>query len=175
MTTHNIGLSADSKTVYVTIDPEALPGAATNVLADIEHDASGANEDDLVDPAHGENHALYHDVREALYHEDILDMQSISIVKHGAIWGATALIISPVTNLDVSNGDTATLVINYDYPDKANAVATNSHFTYVSSDPTKATVNAAGLVTAVAAGTSTITVTQANSGLSAQIVITVVA
>lgn len=173
MTTHNIGLSADSKTVYVTIDPEALPVAATNVLADIEHDASGANEDDLVDPAHGENHALYHDVREALYHEDILDMQSISIVKHGELWSATSITIDEVADLDVSNGDTDTLVITYLPNDE---VATNTHFEFESSDPTKATVSAAGLVTALAAGATTITVTHSTiPALTAEIEITVVA
>ena len=60
-------------------------------------------------------------------------------------------------------------------PTIAPAGATNKAVTYVSSDPTKATVNASGLVTGVAIGTTTITVTTADGSKTDTCAVTVAA
>lgn len=66
----------------------------------------------------------------------------------------TAIDVTPATKtLDISNGETQQLTVAQTPTDAG------SSFTYASSDATKATVSANGLVTPVAAGTATITVT----------------
>lgn len=62
---------------------------------------------------------------------------------------------------------------NWNDGSTTNLTAASEGTTYVSSDPTKATISSAGLVSAVAAGTSTITAT--NSGKTGTCSITVVA
>lgn len=173
MTTYKLGLSADSKTAYVTVSPEPLPGGATNALTDIVHGAAGDKIGVL-----GSTHALYSDIQDAVYREEaIQDMQHLSIVKSGKIWGAIELHITPVADIDLSVGTPATLVIKYAYGpgNGADQTATNTHFTYVSSVPAKATVSSAGVITPVAVGATVITVTQANSGLVATVNVNVVA
>lgn len=59
--------------------------------------------------------------------------------------------------IDLSEGETVQLVVAF-----TPANASSKDVTYVSSDPTKATVSATGLVTPVATGTTTITVTTRN-------------
>jgi len=185
MTTYNIGLNATRTIAYVTVDPEPLPGAATIVLTDIEHDSASDQVHDYAG-----NHALAHHVRDLLYKrkaadgasgasypDGMYDLSKVSITKYGQIWNAISLVVGAIPVLDASDVTTHTLVLSYHYhnTNPADAVATNSHFTFVSSDPNKATVSAAGLITAVAAGTTNITVTQANSGLSLVIPLTIVA
>jgi hypothetical protein len=53
--------------------------------------------------------------------------------------------------------------------------ASNTEVSWISSDPAAATVSTTGLVTAVAVGTTTITVTTVDGGFSAQCVVTVTA
>jgi hypothetical protein len=180
MAVYNIGLNAARTIAYVTIDPEPLPVEATIVLTDIEHDDA----DDAVH-AFAANHVLAHHVRDLLYKRKasdgssgatypngMYDLSKVSIVKSGDLWAAEDIRITAVADLDLSDLDTATLEIKY-FPSME--VADNDHFTYVSSDPSKATVSAAGLVTAVGVGTTTITVSQAATGFEATVVITVVA
>ena len=71
--------------------------------------------------------------------------------------GVSSIALSPpVLTLDLSNGETEQLTVDDDLGNDRTAQAT-----YVSSDPTKATVSATGLVTPVAAGPTTITATYA--------------
>lgn len=156
MTNYNIGLSADKKTVYVTVAGDALPGGATQVLADFMHGAGEVT--DLVDdnPA---NHVLYHDVREALYKEGILDMQRVVISVSGAL-AAETISAADVTR---AGAGTVTAVVKYQ---PANVNGTNADFNWVSSDVTKATVSNVGVITYVAAGVSNITATHKVTGKS---------
>lgn len=158
MSNFNIGLSADSKTAYVTVLSDTLPAEATNVLTDFTHAKPGATEtaDGVHD--HPENHVLYHDVQDALYRQEgIQNMQAISIVVSKAL-AAESLSATPIT---INGAGTATIAIKYQPADVA---AVNADFTYVASDPTKATVNASGVVTRVAAGSSTVTATHKHTG-----------
>jgi len=76
--------------------------------------------------------------------------------------------LKPSTSLDV--GGTETL-----YATITPSNATNKNVTWVSSNPSVATVSAGGLVTAVAAGTVTITVTTVDSNKTASCDVTVTA
>lgn len=82
----------------------------------------------------------------------------------------TAISIQATMNLDLSDVETEQVVITTD------PVGNEVQCTYVSSDPTKATVSASGLVTPVAIGTTTITATCVhNPAVSDTCAVTVVA
>lgn len=82
----------------------------------------------------------------------------------------SAISITATMNLDVSDVETEQIVITTT-PANQGVLCT-----YVSSDPTKATVDANGLVTPVAAGSTTITATAVhNNALTDTCAVTVVA
>ena len=91
-------------------------------------------------------------------------------------WVATPVAVTGVTiapkTASLSLAGTKTQQLT---PTIAPAGATNKAVTYVSSDPTKATVNASGLVTGVAIGTTTITVTTADGSKTDTCAVTVAA
>lgn len=69
-----------------------------------------------------------------------------------------SIVATPATDtIDASDGETQQLTVIANYAD-GYAPNVTAAATYVSSDPTKATVSSAGLVTAVAAGETTVTV-----------------
>lgn len=85
-----------------------------------------------------------------------------------------SLAITPTTvTLSLAGTTTQQLVVTATLADSTTSVVTPaaSGTVYTSSDPTKATVSAAGLVTAVAVGTTTITAT--NKGISDTQLVTV--
>lgn len=94
-------------------------------------------------------------------------------VLQDATWAAnpiTAISVTATMSLDASDVDTEQIVIT------TTPANENGSYTYVSSDPTKATVSATGLVTAVAAGETTITVTAVHdAAVTDTCVVTVVA
>lgn len=98
-------------------------------------------------------------------------MQSAAVGGSGAGFGggATALTLTPaMATIDLSDGETQQLHV-----EDNNGVDRTNQATWSTSDATKATVNSAGVVTPVAAGTSTITATY--NGLTDTTVITVIA
>jgi hypothetical protein len=106
----------------------------------------------------------FHYVRDLLFNAGELDPSSWSIKRL-----ATAVDVSPATTtLDLSDGETVQLGVSFTPAQIASPACT-----YVSSDPTKATVSATGLVTPVAAGATTITVTNTASGKTDTCVVTV--
>lgn len=82
----------------------------------------------------------------------------------------TAISIQSTMNLDLSDVETEQIVIT------TTPASQNGLYTYASSDPTKATVSSTGLVTPIATGTTTITVTAVHDGaVSDTCAVTVVA
>lgn len=80
----------------------------------------------------------------------------------------TEISVTPATvTLDISNAETQQLTV------ATTPVGVANQYTYVSSDPTKATVSSSGLITPVAAGSSTVTVTAVASGDTDTCVVTV--
>lgn len=107
---------------------------------------------------------VYDHIRRLLWAAGETEIAQWSIKRY-----ATAIDVQPSAyTCDLSDGETVQLQVNFT-PFDANDEAV----TFVSSDPTKATVNATGLVTPVAAGATTITVTNTQSGKTDTVAITV--
>lgn len=153
----------------VALNPDTLPATygdpATPVtaLGNIDHTPVA---DGLPGHEHDVSHTIFHHVREVLYKrsaanpaltalfpDNITDMASIKIMRHGPLISAEGL---KATDLVIVVGATAPIVTKY-LPTGTVAVA--NKLTYVSSNPAVATVNASGVVTAVAPGTATISAT----------------
>lgn len=164
-------LDKASKTVFVVADATVVPGGGNWVASGVlDHDASEAFvvgskweqfDGPALDPA-GPNelvtetvgsHALWHHVRDFLFANGYLD-PSIWAVKTDFV-AVTSISTEPATKtLDLSSEPTVQAVTTF-----TPAGATNKGLTYTTSDATKATVSATGLITAVAVGNATITVT----------------
>ena len=110
-----------------------------------------------------ENHVIWHHVRDLLYADDKLDPSAYTIL----IRKVTALSSSPATATKAA-AETQQITNTFT---PTNAL--DKRVTYESSDVTKATVNASGLVTAVATGSATITVTHVATGLQDTLVLTI--
>jgi len=87
--------------------------------------------------------------------EDILTASVVIPGKAAAI--PVGMVIGGTATVAVSA--TSQLTLTATYPRAGNYTVTPAQATWVSSDPTKATVSSGGLVTGVAAGTTTITAT----------------
>jgi hypothetical protein len=168
MATFKLGYTAATKTAYVTKSPDALPGGTTDLgtfdHVDADFDTLFHHVRDILNKRSAANPAVA-----ALAPFNIQNMQEIKIVKHGP--GFTTEYLTAAA-INVADGATANIVIKYQ-PANVNATATD--FTYVSADATKATVSAAGVVTGVAAGTTTVTATAKNGAYSIVIAVTVTA
>lgn len=136
--------------------------AGHTVIGDFYHNGGGT---DAVG-ARAASHVLYHDIQDLLYREEgEQNMQAVNIV------------IKRVTAIDAAAADVAMSVAS-DATEQITctftpADASIQDLTYESSDPTKATVSATGLITAVAAGTAVITVRAVDGGASDTITVTV--
>lgn len=126
------------------------------------------NPDDLLGP--DVNHVLYHHVRDVLYFEDEWNMQRVTITSEVvvpvAVTGVTLAPSEVSVAVDVTTQLTATV---------APADATDETVAYASDDEAVATVDTAGLVTGVAEGTATITVTTTDGAFTDTTVVTVTA
>ena len=115
----------------------------------------------------GDSYLPYHYVRDAMYAVGNLDMSKIVIDGVDEIANVTAISVSPATAALAPTGtQQLTVTFTPTTPD-------NTTVTYTSSDETKATVNASGLITAVADGEATITATSADGGFTDTCVVTV--
>lgn len=148
MTTAQVVYNPITKVVKIQMPGDA-PGAGFTDLGDCVHT-------DPADPlGNTVNHVMWHHVRDELYLEGQLDMSVISIqdIK------LTSLSVAPAT---VTLAAAATQQITNTF---APVDASNRNVVYSTSDATKATVSATGLITAVATGTVTITVTTVEGAL----------
>ena len=159
MPTFQVAWNATTKVVKVQKDGDA-PGAGFTDIGSFDH----AND---VDDGLGvdENHVIFHHVRDLLYKAtpSVQDMQSVEI-QYPYLVGISA---APAT-ATIAPLATQQITVTFNP-----VTAPNRDVTYESSDPTKATVNANGLVTGVADGEATITVTSAEGGFTDTVVITV--
>lgn len=162
MPTFQVAWNATTKVAKVQKDGDA-PGAGFTDIGSFDH----AND---VDDGLGvdENHVIFHHVRDLLYKAtpSVQDMQSVEI-QYPYLVGISA---SPAGPVALANSATQQLTITFDP-----VTAPNRDVTYVSSDPTKATVSASGLITAHATndGQTTITVTSAEGGFTDTVVVNV--
>ena len=161
MPTLQIAYNATTKVATVQTKGDAPPAGSTIINNNLPHNTEG-------DPLEaGVNHVLYHHVQDALYKVGQQDMQSVRIDWDTVYKALTGISSTPAT---VTLAVAATQQITNAFTP---ADASNKAVTYSTSDATKATVSATGLITAVATGTATITVTSADGGLTDTVVVTI--
>lgn len=150
---YQIAYVSGTKTVTVQTKGDALPASAVKI-GEFTYNA-------------GDNSVFYHYVQEALMAQGVTDMRAVTINHDIDYIAVTGLSITPAT-VTLAAAATQQLTATF-----SPASPSNTDITYVSSDPTKATVNSTGLVTAIATGTATITATTADGGFTDTCVVTV--
>lgn len=164
MAVQNIFYNATTKVVTLKLVGGSVPAGSTKIG---EYDHTVDAEDDTAWET-PENHVDYHHVQDALYKVGQLNMQIIKIYTDYTIPPTGIVASAPGGNLAVAATRQITVVWT---PTNV----TDKGLTYVSSDPTKATVSASGLVTGVAAGTTNITVSSTMDNTKTSVVAITVA
>lgn len=161
MTQFTIYYKASTKIVRCVQATLAAPVGFTS-LGTVKHD-------DVDDPlGDAVNHVMYHHVRDKLYGVGYLDPSAWTVYIDKVI-AVDRVNLTPAT-LSLAVSATSQLTKQVLPSD-----ATVQTVTYASSNPAKATVNSTGLVTGVAAGTTTITVTTTSGAKTDTCVVTVTA
>jgi uncharacterized protein YjdB len=177
MPRYQVAYNATTKVATVQSYGDALPGSTVNI-GSFYHDHAS----DDISP-HDESHVFYHHVRDLLYKRKpdgtangvfpncINDMSVISIAIDATYVAVTAISAAPATvTLDLSLAETQQITNTF-----TPGSPSNTGVTYTTSDATKATVSVGGLITPVAVGSATITVTTADGGFTDTVVVTVIA
>lgn len=169
MPDYQVAFNVNTKVATVQANGDALP--AGSVKTGVFHHP---NPNDILGPA--VNHVTFHHVQDVLYRwkgADPLGWQNMQVVKievDTAYVALTSIAIAPATvTLSLAGTNTQQLTITTTPGNASNAAISS----WVSSDPTKATVSATGLVTGVAVGTSTITATSVDGAKTATRLVTV--
>jgi uncharacterized protein YjdB len=162
MATYQVAWNATTKAATVQANGDALPGGSTKVGTFVYTPTSGVY--GATTPQ-----VLYHYVRDVLYAVDVEDMQSLTIAEDTAYVALSSIVIAPGT-VSIAVAATQQLTIT---PTPADA--SNTAVAWTTSDATKATVSASGLVTGVAAGSATITATSVDGAKVATRTVTVTA
>jgi hypothetical protein len=152
--------ASDKHVVVQTYGETAVAGHT--VIGNFYHNGGGTD----VEGTNVGSHTLWHDIRDILYSAaGEQNMQAVTIV-YNYLTGITLVVADAAMNTSSDTTEQATIT----YTPTA---ASNRTVTYVSSDPTKATVSATGLITAVAAGTTVITATSEEGGFTSSVTVTV--
>ena len=169
MPDYQVAFNVNTKVATVQSKGDALPSGSVKV-GEFHHPNPGG----ILGPA--ANHVTFHHVQDVLYRwkgADPLgwqDMQRTKIEVDTTYVAITGIAIAPATvTLSLAGTKTQQLTITPTPGNASNAAIAS----WVSSDPTKATVSAAGLVTGIAIGTSTITATSVDGSKIATRLITV--
>ena len=158
MSTTQIAYNATTKEVKLQMPGDA-PGSGFTDLGDVNH----PDPDDVLEWSG--NHVLWHHIRDALYKLGQENMQAVKITKISL----EGISVTPATP-SIAVAATQQLTVAY-----TPANASLREVTYSTSDEDVATVSATGLVTAVAEGTATITVTAKDGSWSDTCEVTVTA
>lgn len=158
MPTFQVAYNPTTRVAKIQKDGDA-PGAGFTDIGSYDH---VSDPDDQL--GYEGNHVHYHHVRDLLYKRNpsVQDMQRVSIEykKLTAISSTPATVtLAAATTQQITNAFTP-------------VDASNRDVTYSTSDATKATVSASGLITAVATGEATITVT-GDGGVKDTVVVTI--
>lgn len=166
-----VSYNPTTRVALIQLDNAAVPGGSVDI-GSFNHP----------DPVYPDSVVAFHGVRDLLYKrkpngtpgffpENITDMDKVKLqYAAGVIPVALAKITFPNAAESVAVGATKQLVPSFLPND-----ATNKTLTYASSVPGNATVTNGGLITGVATGTTVITATNAASGKTATVNVTVVA
>lgn len=143
MPTYQVAWNATTKVAKVQPDGATVGAGFTDIGSFDFTDPDGDGTDGT--------RSVYNHVQGLLYHQGVLDMQRVSITIP-----VESIDVTPATKtIDLSDAEQHNIDVTVIPP-----FATDTAVTFVSSDPTKATVDVdSGLVTPVAAGSTTITAT----------------
>lgn len=172
MAQYQVAWNATTRVATVQALGDALPVGSVDIghfeHADVETFVTGKPDFYKYD----ENHVFYHHVRDFLYKlsPSVQDMQRVSIAQDIDYIPLVGITIDPGTVTVTVASPTQQLTITKDPVN-----ASNGTVTWVSSDPTKATVSSTGLVTRVTNGTTTITATSVDGAHVATRLVTVTA
>lgn len=191
MSQFQIAFKLSTLSIVIQTLGDATP-AGYNLIGTFHHgDSSDLLGDDPGLPSNGgvlaESHVLWQHVRDALYHvnattglsvpgtrqfpNNITNMQGIKITIDTVYTQLTSFAVtSPASPLALSLAGAHTSQIALTFTPSG---ASNQVVTYHSSDATKATVSGSGLITGLAIGQSTITVTTNDGGFTHNIVVNV--
>lgn len=158
MSTTQIAYNATTKEVKLQM-PGDDPGTGFTDLGDVKH----PDPDDVLEWSG--NHVLWHHIRDALYKVGQENMQVVKITKTPL----TGISVTPATT-SLAEEATEQLTVTF-----APTNASLREVAYSSSDEEIATVSSAGLITAVAEGTATVTVTAKDGSWTAACEVTVTA
>ena len=157
-------------TIYYKVSTKTVRCVQATLAAPVGFTSLGAIQHDHADDTLGDavNHVMYHHVRDKLYAAGYLDPSAWTI-------HIDKVIAVDRVNLTPATLTIAALATSQLTKQVLPSDATVQTVTYVSSNPAKATVSAGGLVTGVAAGTTTITVTTTSGAKTDTCVVTVTA
>ena len=157
-------------TIYYKASTKTVRCVQATLAAPVGFTSLGAIQHDHVDDPLGDavNHVMYHHVRDKLYSIGYLDPSAWTI-------HIDKVIAVDRVNLTPATLTIAALATSQLTKQVLPSDATVQTVTYASSNPAKATVNSTGLVTGVAAGTTTITVTTTSGAKTDTCVVTVTA
>jgi hypothetical protein len=165
MARYQIAWKASTRQIAIQNYGDALPATYSNI-GNFYHDQTEDNLGNNPEAGHPENHVFWHHVRDKLYAQGVQDMASITIRIY-----PTSVLVSPDPWGAFLVGATRQAYVAF-----TPANTTNKAGAWASSDPTKATVNAAtGLVTAVAAGNTNISFTSTDGAKTDLVAVTVTA
>lgn len=164
MADYQVAWNPTTKVATVQTRGDILPGGSTKA-GEFDHNEAG----DQISPDQ-HSHVLYHHVRDVLYKVGVQDMQRLVIAQDITYTALVSFVLAPGTVTLTVASPTQQLTVT-PTPGGANPAIAS----WVSSDPTKATVSATGLVTRVANGTTTITATSVDGAKVATRLITVTA
>lgn len=150
---YRINYQAASKTIRLESGsgsaPSAISGGGWTSLGSFRHDNSAEVSTGLNGmQGLADNHVLYHHIQDALYKVGVQDMAAVTIY----VDDTRAISIGTGTLSVAVGANSAALAVTV-----TPSNASDKAVTYTSSDVTKATVNASGVVHGVAAGSAVIT------------------
>ncbi len=146
MASYKAYYKASTKEVKIRLAANAAPAGFTLVGAAFTHNVR--------DPD-----VIYNHVRDELYKIGVLNMQELKLIQHFEVTPATAAKAPEATQQLTMTMEPG--------------VIGDDQYTFATSDAEVATVNGAGLITAVANGEATITVRSVRTGLTDTCVVTV--
>ena len=158
MSRHQVAYRASDKHVQVQYFGDATIAGHANI-GNFYHGGDGV---DVVN-TDSASHVIYHDIQDILQRNGEQNMQAVNI-DYDELLTMTAL--PPTVTLAAAATQQITHVFGP-------TTASNKKVFYTSSDITKATVSASGLITAVATGSATITATSDEGGLTDTTVVTI--
>ncbi len=167
MANYKIAWNAATRTATVQKAGDALPAGSSKIKDFVYDDLTTNADDNVAEVIKNRNRVYFHFVRDALYFLGVQDMQRVTIIVDGEYIALTSVSSLPAT---VTLAPTATQQITNTFNPTD---ASNKAVVYTTSDATKATVNASGLITAVATGSATITITSNDGNFTDTVVVTV--